>query len=161
MKSNIKANSTKVTLFATVLLATCLFASSANAQSAFEGKFTLAQQAYWGHGGLPAGDYLLSVTTTGSPAMVIIRDAGNGKEVAMVAAQTREASTTGGSALFIGRRGKRRVIYSFRVYHRHCAIQLGAGSLKPDRFRLLIVLRPRRIHSGMEFFAAFATKPRP
>jgi hypothetical protein len=115
MKSNIKANSTKVTLFATVLLATCLFASSANAQSAFEGKFTLAQQAYWGHGGLPAGDYLLSVTTTGSPAMVIIRDAGNGKEVAMVAAQTREASTTGGSALFIGRRGKRRVIYSFRV----------------------------------------------
>jgi hypothetical protein len=40
-----------VTLFATVLLATCLFASSANAQSAFEGKFTLAQQAYWGHGG--------------------------------------------------------------------------------------------------------------
>jgi hypothetical protein len=116
MKLTNVLNTTKVVLFATVLLATCLSASSANAQSAFKGKFTLAEKAYWGQGVLPAGDYQLSIANTGLPSMVVIRDATSGKTVAKLFPQVRELSTTGESELLVGTRGKQRVIYSLRVH---------------------------------------------
>ncbi len=114
MKSTIIRRTAKTTLFATVLLAICFSASSANAQSAFDGKFTLPYEAHWGQAVLPAGDYLLSITTTGYPAMVIIQDAKSGKRVASVAPPIRQ-DATGESALLIGTRGTQRVIHSLRV----------------------------------------------
>lgn len=101
-------------LLAGVLLATCLSARSARAQSAFEGKFTLPFEAHWGQAMLPAGDYQLSITTTGNPTMVIIRDAKSGRHVASVAPPIRQ-DATGESALLIGTRGTQRVIHSLRV----------------------------------------------
>jgi len=115
MELNKVLNSTKVVFLAGVLLATCLFASSANAQSALNGKFTLTENAYWGRGVLPAGDYELSINSTALPAVVVVRDARNGKTVAMLFPQVRELSTTGESELLIGTRGKQRVIYSLRA----------------------------------------------
>ncbi len=115
MKLRNVLNATKVGLFATVLLATCLSASSAKAQSAFNGKFTLAEKAYWGQGILPAGDYELSIASTGLPSMVVVRDATTGKEVAKLFPQVRELSPAGESQLLIGTRGKHAVIYSLRV----------------------------------------------
>jgi hypothetical protein len=115
MKLRNALNTTKVVLFATVLFATCLSASSANAQSAFNGKFTLTEKTHWGHGVLPAGDYELSIASTGLPSMLIIRDATSGKTVARLFPQVRELSTTGKSELLIGTRGKQPVIYSLRL----------------------------------------------
>jgi hypothetical protein len=114
MKSRIIRRTAKTMLFATVLLATCLSASSTRAQSAFEGKFTLPYEAHWGQAVLPAGDYLLSITTTGNPAMVVIQDAKSGRRVASVAPPIRQ-DATGESALLIGTRGTQRVIHSLRV----------------------------------------------
>ena len=107
-------NATRVVLCAALLLAT-LSASSAKAQSAFNGKFTLTENAYWGHGVLPAGDYELSIATTGFPSIVVVRDATTGKEVAKLFPQIRELSIKGESELLIGTRGKQSVIYSLRL----------------------------------------------
>jgi hypothetical protein len=60
MKLNITRNATRLTLFAAALLATILFAGSANAQSPFKGKFTLQHETRWGQAVLPAGDYILT-----------------------------------------------------------------------------------------------------
>jgi hypothetical protein len=115
MKLSNGLSTIKAVFFASVLLATCLSASSANAQSAFNGKFTLTEKAYWGEGYLPAGDYELSIASTGLPSMVVIRDATSGKKVAMLFPQVRELSTTGDNELLVGTQGKRRVIYSLRL----------------------------------------------
>jgi hypothetical protein len=115
MKLSNGLSTIKVVFFASVLLATCLSASSANAQSAFNGKFTLTENTHWGHGVLPAGDYELSIASTGLPSMVVIRDATSGKKVATLFPQVRELSTTGENELLMGTQGKRRVIYSLRL----------------------------------------------
>jgi hypothetical protein len=115
MKLRNVPKTTKVALLAIVLLATCLSASSANAQSALNGKFTLTEKAYWGAGVIPAGDYQLSITATGLPSTVVIRNATSGNTVAKLFLQVRESSTTGESELLIGTRGKQRVIYALRV----------------------------------------------
>jgi hypothetical protein len=114
MKSMTIRRTAKATLFATALLATCFAAGSARAQSAFDGKFTLPYEAHWGQAVLPAGDYLLSITTIGSPTMVIIQDAKSGRRVASVAPPIRQ-DATGESALLVGTRGRQRVIHSLRV----------------------------------------------
>jgi hypothetical protein len=110
----VKLHITRKMLFATALLAACLFASTANAQVALQGRFSLPYQARWGQAILPAGDYLLSITTTGSPAMVVIQGAKSHKQVATVAFQTRD-TTNGETALLVGILGTQRVIHSFRV----------------------------------------------
>jgi hypothetical protein len=119
MKQTFIRRTAKAMFFATVLLATCLSASSAQTGSAFEGKFegkfTLPYEAHWGEAVLPAGDYLFSLPTIGVPAMVIVQDAKSGRTVALVAPAIRQDSAEGESALFVGTRGAQRVIYSLRV----------------------------------------------
>ena len=83
MKIITKANFTKVTLFATVLLAGCFFAGAANAQTV-QGTFTLDHAARWGKTVLPAGDYRLKLDPGADPAMAVISDATSGKRVATV-----------------------------------------------------------------------------
>ncbi len=114
MKSNIKAITTKVTLFATVLLASCMFAGVANAQTVY-GKFTLDHSARWGKAVLPAGEYSLTINPNKSPILVTITDAKSDRQIAFVLSAVSEDAANGGSALLIGERGKQRVIYSFRL----------------------------------------------
>jgi hypothetical protein len=108
-------STTRVALFATMLLAACFTASPANAQSAFDGRFTLPETAYWEQHVLPAGSYQLSITATGLPSVVVVRDTTSGKTVATLRPQIRELSTTGATELLVGTRGQRRVIYSLKV----------------------------------------------
>jgi hypothetical protein len=115
MKSRIIRRTAETILFAGVLLATCLSASSARAQSRLNGMFTLPYEVHWGQAVLPAGDYLLSITTTGNPAIVIIEDAKTGRRVATVAPSIREYAAGGKSALLIGHRGTQVVVHSFRA----------------------------------------------
>jgi hypothetical protein len=113
MKLSTKANTTKMTLFAAVLLATCFFAGTANAQ-AFQGKFTLQHSVRWGEAVLGAGEYRLALDTGTVPAQAVITNAASGKNVAIVRSSISEDGK-GNSALLIGRRGNQHVVYSFRV----------------------------------------------
>jgi hypothetical protein len=66
------------------------FAGAANAQTAYQGKFTLSSTTRWGQNELPAGDYTFSVkpTTTNSP-LIVITDA-RGKSVGITQAMTAD-----------------------------------------------------------------------
>jgi len=114
MKLNITRNATRLTLFAAALLATALFAGSANAQSSFKGKFTLQHETRWGQALLPAGHYTLTFDNK-MPNMLVIRDVKSLHGVAYEPANNREDSTGGESALLIGFRGSQQVVHSFRA----------------------------------------------
>jgi hypothetical protein len=61
---------TTVKLLLGVLIATCAFTAAANAQSSFEGKFTLPYAAHWNGAVLPAGEYTIQVVAKGKPAVL-------------------------------------------------------------------------------------------
>jgi len=113
MKINV-LNKTRVVLFASLLLATSLFATTANAQT-FHGKFTLHNTVRWGQAVIPAGDYRFTLDPGAKPALALIYDAHTGKKVAFVTSGITEGDAKGSSALLIGRRGNQREIYSFRL----------------------------------------------
>lgn len=114
MKPNITRNATRLTLFAATLLATILFAGSANAQSPFKGKFTLQHETRWGLAVLPAGNYTLTFDNHLSN-MLVLRDAESGRAIAYEPAYNAQHSTESGSALLIGVRGSEQVVHSFRL----------------------------------------------
>lgn len=115
MRPKITRYATKVTFFATVVLATCLFGRPANAQSEIQGKFTLPFEARWGRAVLPAGPYLLTSDHSSTGTMLVIRDAKSGRVIAYEPAVFREDSTTGESALLVGTQGKQRVVHSAKI----------------------------------------------
>lgn len=106
---------TKVTLLAVMLGATLLFASAANAQSEYQGKFTLPFEARWGRAVLPAGQYWLTCVHFNPGTVLVIRDANNRRIVAYESAVFREDSATGESALLVGKQGKQRAVHSARI----------------------------------------------
>lgn len=53
-----------------VVLATFVFTAAANAQPSFAGKFTLPYEVRWGQAVLPAGDYVIRMDSTASPAKI-------------------------------------------------------------------------------------------
>lgn len=114
MKLNFTPSAAKLTLFAAALLATSLFAGTANAQSAIKGKFTLQSETHWGKAVLPAGRYLLTSDSHLSN-MLVVRDAKSGRTVAFEPITNKQNSGKGESALLIGTRGSQRVVHSFRV----------------------------------------------
>jgi hypothetical protein len=99
MKVKITRYATRVTLFAAALLATCLFAGSANAQAGIQGKLTLPYEVHWGQAVLPAGEYLLTFTHNNTSSMLAIR---NAKSLRIVAFES------------VNHRGQR-VVYSLRI----------------------------------------------
>ena len=115
MKARIVRHITKATLYAAVLLAGCLFGSPANAQSDFQGNFTLQSETHWGRAVLPVGDYVLTFTHDNMPPMLVIRDAKSRLVVAYESVDIRERSTKGESALLISTRGKQRVVQSLQI----------------------------------------------
>jgi hypothetical protein len=113
MKTTIKRNAIQVTLLAATLLATCSFARPVNAQSVFQGNFTLPYEVRWGKAVLPPGDYQLLLTN--NQTVLVIRDAKTYRHVAFEPINIRASSTSGNSALLIGARGKQRVVHSVRI----------------------------------------------
>ena len=57
MKNEIIGNLARVSLLAIAVLATCLFAAAASAQSSFTAKFTLPYEVHSSTVVIPAGDY--------------------------------------------------------------------------------------------------------
>jgi hypothetical protein len=67
-------------------LALGAWATSANAQSAYQGKFTLPVETHWGGATLPAGNYSLVLPSMGAPYKLYIR--GEGVNVMVFAVTT-------------------------------------------------------------------------
>jgi hypothetical protein len=59
-----------VRLLLGVVIATFVFTAAANAQPSFAGKFTLPYEVRWGKAVLPAGDYVIRMDSTASPAEI-------------------------------------------------------------------------------------------
>jgi len=118
MKPNFTKKAAKVTLFAAALLATCLFAGSANAQSLFSGKFTLQHTTRWGKAVLPAGNYDIRLGAFDSvdADLFVISDANSGRTVAReTCSVTEDAPENSTNALLIGGRANQQIVHSFRV----------------------------------------------
>jgi hypothetical protein len=74
-----KAKFTRIVAIAAFgLIAICASASSASAQNAFQGKFTLPNDVRWANASLPAGDYTLSLSSTAMSGRVFLRGPNGG-----------------------------------------------------------------------------------
>jgi hypothetical protein len=101
----------EVGLFAVVLLATCAFAATANAQS-FSGKFTLPSETHWGKNVLPAGNY--TMTLNSQTKVALVRSA-NGKTVGFTPIPIESSNHKGATALLVMIRGNERTVRSLNL----------------------------------------------
>jgi hypothetical protein len=103
---------TKLTrIFAVVaiaMVAACVIASPASAQSAYAGKFTLTQEAQWGGAKLPAGEYSFVLESMAIPARIVVRGANGAQFVTTVASDRKNQERD--SSLQIQHRGNARFV---------------------------------------------------
>ena len=83
MKVNHSQNMASLRFVLGVALVGCLFATTAQAQSRFEGKFTLTSEVHWRAAVLPPGDYSLKLDT--ARRMIVLSDAHTNKPLALEA----------------------------------------------------------------------------
>ena len=101
----------------TFLLASLFFVGIAQAQAqhpAFTGKFTLPYQVRWGGSVLKPGDYTLTVKSTGSPVIALVRAAG-GDAVTYVVSGSVSGNTAGVNALAIRENGGQLIVHSLTL----------------------------------------------
>ena len=111
MKAKTIRHAIEVRFFAVVLLATCAFAATANAQS-FSGKFTLPSETHWGKNVLPAGNYTMSLDAQTNVALVRSAD---GKTAGFTPIPITTSSDKGATALSVMVRGNRRIVRSLNL----------------------------------------------
>jgi hypothetical protein len=111
MKAMTIRHAIKVRLFAAALLATCAFATAANADT-FLGRFTLPFEVHWGKSVLPAGDYTISMDSRTDVALV--RSA-NGKSMGFTPIPIKASSDKGATALFVVVHGNERMVRSLNL----------------------------------------------
>jgi hypothetical protein len=110
--SNMTRQSTSVRLILSVLFATCVFTSSANAQPSFEGKFTLPYEVRWNHAVLPAGEYFIQVDRKGVP--VILRSKTTGRSVNSITPILADREK-GAARLTVTTRGNEHIVRSVNL----------------------------------------------
>jgi hypothetical protein len=96
-----------------VLLAACLLAAAANADSLYKGKFTLTNEVHWGKAVLPAGDYVIKID--GVSQLVTIEDANKGTTLVREFARIGNGDPNGNGELRIAVRGHQRTVYSLEL----------------------------------------------
>ena len=98
-----KTKFTRIIAIATFgLIAICTSASSASAQNAFQGKFTLPNEVRWANASLPAGDYSFSLDSTTMPGRVFLQGPNGG---AFILTSVIDERNEGDSKLTIEHRG--------------------------------------------------------
>jgi len=100
-----------VRIFALVLLATCGFAASANAQG-LSARFTLPYEVHWGKNILPAGSYAIHF---GSTANVAVIQSANGETAVFAPVPIKASSEKGPAAIFVMVRGNERMVRSLNL----------------------------------------------
>lgn len=116
MQRNRKLAGMTLILLATML--TNLFlVGTARAQGqapAYFGKFTLPYQVRWGGRVLQPGDYTVTIKSTGSPMIALIR-AADGNAVTYVMNGSLSEHTNGVNALLIRERGGQLIVHSLAL----------------------------------------------
>jgi len=115
MKPIVSRSVLRITLSAAMVVAICLCASGAHAQSAFRANLTLPYKVQWGRAVLPAGSYIVTFNGDDVRPTLVIRDAKTFRTVALEGTSIEERSDGGTSALVIGMRGGKRIVGSFRI----------------------------------------------
>lgn len=114
MKVKDVRSSAKGSVFLGILLAICLFAAAAHADSLFKGKFKLTHEVHWGQAVLPPGEYAL--TLDGSTPTIVVRDAESGAIIARLMARLGyPTSPSDDSEILVNVQGQQRVVYSLRL----------------------------------------------
>jgi hypothetical protein len=113
MKTNHAGYSASLKLFLGILLSACFLATSAHADSLFEGRFKLTHEIHWGNAVLGPGAYSLALDDR--TQTIIIRDAQTGKIVARESARPGDNTDSDDSQLLITVRGNQRAVYSVRL----------------------------------------------
>jgi hypothetical protein len=111
MKSKTMRQGIKPGLLAAVLLATCAFATAANAQTV-DIKFNLPFEVHWGKTVLPAGQY--SATLDSSADVALVRSADRKIEF-FTPIPIKAYSRTGNTALYVMVRGNERSVRSLNL----------------------------------------------
>jgi len=109
------------TMAATTLLVvialTSLFSGTASAQAnppAYAGKFTLTAETHWGRAVLQPGSYTITIKSTGSPMIALIRNAnGDAFTYEMSGAQSRNHN--GLNALLVGEKHGQLTVHSLAL----------------------------------------------
>jgi len=107
----------ETTLLLAALLTSLLFVGTTQAQGqlpAYIGKFTLPYQVRWGGSVLRPGDYTLSIKSTGSPMIALVRTA-DGDAVTYVMNGSLSAHTNGVNALLIRERDGQLIVHSLAL----------------------------------------------
>jgi hypothetical protein len=115
MKRKLKLAGTRMLLAA--LLTSLFFVGTARAQAqlpAFFGKFTLPYQVRWGGSVLRPGDYTLTIKSTGSPMIALVRTA-HGDAVTYVMNGSLNGHTNGVNALLITDRGGQLTVHALAL----------------------------------------------
>jgi len=96
-----------------VALVGCLFATAAQAQSRFEGKFTLTNEVHWRAAVLPPGDYSFKLDT--ARRMIVLSDAHTNKPLAFEAVRIDSDAQNQDSQLVVEVQDNQRVVTSARL----------------------------------------------
>jgi hypothetical protein len=96
-----------------VALVGCLFATTAQAQSGFEGKFTLTNEVHWRAAVLPPGDYSLKLDT--ARRMIVLSDAHTNKPLALESVKVDSDAQNRDSQMVVEAQGNQRVVTSARL----------------------------------------------
>jgi hypothetical protein len=143
MKLNHSQHAASLRLFLGVVLAGCLFATTAHAQSRplYKGTFKLTQEVHWRTIAMGPGAYLLAIDQfdPNYARTITISDARTGKIVVHEVARTDSNTENGDSKLLIVREGNQRAVYSARlaglgeVFRSTEALEKARGSAKKER----------------------------
>jgi len=112
-----KSRALEVKWLVTALLMSLLPLASSDAQSslaAYEGRFTLTQPIQWNTTTLPPGNYTVTIETTGTPNLALIRMA-SGRPVARVRSWSRSERTNAKNALLLKEKNGRLQVQSLAL----------------------------------------------
>ncbi len=104
-------------LLVAVLLTSLFFVGTALAQGqspAYVGKFTLTYQIHWGKSVLQPGNYTITIKSTGTPIIALIRKA-DGDAVTHVMSGGRSGNTNGVNGLLIKEKDGQLIVHSLAL----------------------------------------------
>ena len=137
-----KTNLTRIIAIATLgLIAICASASSASAQNAFQGKFTLPNDVRWANASLPAGDYTFSVSSTTMSGWVVLH--GPNGPAFILTSVTDKRNEGDSSKLTIEHRGSISFVRS--MYLADLGVELRYGAPKTSKKDVEIAQGPAPI----------------
>jgi hypothetical protein len=107
-----------VRLCAAAAWASFFFIAVAHPQAiapAYQGRFTLPYEVQWGGSTLPAGSYVITIKSIGSPVIALIRSTGSKDIVTYVQSGAATPKKDGRNALLIASRDGKEVVHSLAL----------------------------------------------